>query len=127
MTKLKPGDRVDCRVRSAIIVSPYKGYDEERTFEVVATDSYGYYLFVPVYLSLKGSVIADANQCKLLGIDRKFLDEQIIYIQENLICRVHSKLDGMRCVRCTDFYVMASPNQDNDTFMCWSCRNNPYR
>jgi hypothetical protein len=126
MAKLKPGDRVDCRVKQAAIVSPYKDYDEIKTFEIIAADKYGYYLYVPVYLSLKGAVKADKSQCKHLGIDKRFLDENMVYIQENMICKISAVLDGMRCVKCREFYALAEANQDDGTLICWSCRNYPH-
>lgn len=127
MVRLKAGDRVDCRVKSNVIVSPYKEYDEVRTFEIVAVDKTGYYLFVPHYVILKNSTLADKYQCHNLGIDGRFLDEQIVYIQDNLIARISSKLDGMSCAICHEFHPMAESNQEDGTMICWSCRNNPYR
>jgi hypothetical protein len=127
MAKLKPGDRVDCRIREATIVSPYKDFDEIRTFEIVADDKYGYYLYVPLYIYLKGTVKADKHQCNRLEIDRKFLDADIVYIQENMICRVASILDGMNCSSCREFFAMAGPNQEDGTLICYACRFNPYR
>lgn len=127
MAKLKPGDRVDCRVKQATIVSPYKDYDEMRTFEIVAGDKHGYYLYVPSYIHIKNQVKADKYQCEHLGINKKFLGENIVYIQENLICRISSILDGMSCSKCGDFFQMAEPNQEDGTLICYACRFNPYR
>lgn len=127
MTRLKPGDRIDCRVKSATIVSPYKNYDEVRTFEIVSTDKYGYYLYVPHYYCLKGTVVANNYQCKTLGIDKKFLDENIIYVQDNMIALVHDKLDGLSCKICKEFFGYAASNQPDGTLICFSCRANPYR
>lgn len=127
MTRLKPGDRVDCRVKSATIVSPYKNYDEIKTFEIVAADGHGYYLYVPHYYFLKGSVVADEYRSKSLGIDKRFLNENIIFIQENMIATVQEKLDGMACKICHEFYSYAEPNQKDGTLICFSCRGNPYR
>lgn len=127
MTKLKPGDRVDCRVKASTIVSPYRSYDEVKTFEIVACDSHGYYLYVPHYYYLKGTVIADRYKCRNLGIDKKFLNETIIHIQENLIANVQAKMDGMACVVCKEFYPYAQANRGDGTLICYSCRQNPYR
>jgi hypothetical protein len=127
MAKLKPGDRVDCRVKQATIVSPYKDYDEMRTFEIVADDKYGYYLYVPSYMHIKGQVKADQYQCQHLGIHKKFLGENIVYIQGDLVCRINSILDGMNCSNCGDFFQMAGPNQPDGTLICYACRFNPYR
>jgi hypothetical protein len=127
MTKLKPGDRVDCRVKASTIVSPYKSYDEVKTFEIVAKDDRGYYLYVPHYYVLKGTVVADQYRCKNLGIDKKFLNENIVHIQENMIANVQSKLDGLVCVVCKEFFPYAEPNRGDGTLICYSCRQNPYR
>lgn len=127
MARLKPGDRVDCRVKQATIVSPYKDFDDIITFEIVAVDKYGYYLYVPPYVTLKKTSKADKYQCKHLGIDKRFLDVDIIFIQENLICRISSILDGLSCSNCGEFHQMASPNQPDGTLICYSCRFNPYR
>ena len=127
MTKLKPGDRVDCRVKASTIVSPYKNYDEIKTFEIVAKDDHGYYLYVPHYYSLKDTKVADSYKCKLLGIDKKFLNENIVYIQENLVCLVHDKMDGLSCKICREFYRYSEANQSDGTLICYSCRQNPYR
>lgn len=127
MVKLKPGDKVECKVKGIVIVSPYRSYDEIRTFEIVSTDIYGYYLFVPVYILIEGSIRADVYRCKQLYIDLKFLDENIAYIDENMVYQVSARLDGMTCSRCKEFCHMAAPNQFDDTMICWSCRNNRYR
>jgi hypothetical protein len=126
MTKLKPGDRVDCRVKSATIVSPYKDYDEVKTFEIVASDSYGYYLYVPHYYPLNGASVATLSQCRNLGINSKFLNENIIYVQENMITAVREKMDGMVCSICHEFYQYAEANQSDYTLICYSCKQNPY-
>lgn len=127
MTKLKPGDRVDCRVKASTIVSPYKSYDEIKTFEIVATDDHGFYLYVPHYYGLKGTSIADKYQCKALGIDQKFLNEEMIYVQGNMIAAVHETMDGIVCKICREFYQYATSNQSDGTLICYSCRQNPYR
>ena len=80
MTRLKPGDKVDCRVKSATIVGPYSTYEEVKTFEIVAHDCDEYYLYIPHYVVIKGTVIADEYRCKKLHIDRKFLNENIVSI-----------------------------------------------
>lgn len=127
MSRLKPGDRVDCRIKDSTIVHPYKSYDEIKTFEIIATDAQGYYLFVPIYLTIKGSVTADKYRCRHLNIDKKFIDEQMIYVPEGMIYQVSNIMDGMTCCKCGEFYAMAAPNQENGTLVCFSCRSNPYR
>lgn len=127
MTKLKPGDRVDCRVKASTIVSPYRSYDEVKTFEIVAIDSHGYWLYIPHYYVLKGTVVADRYRLKNLCIDKRFLGENIIQIQENMVAGVQAKMDGMACRICKEFFPYAEGNQSDGTLICFSCRQNPYR
>jgi hypothetical protein len=128
MARLKPGDRVDCRISLSAIISPYDpDYDEVKTFEIVSKDKSGYYLFIPRYILLKGTMAADKYLCKKLGIDKRFLDEQIIYLQEGMIYKIHSIMDGCVCTKCNDFYYQAQPNREDGTLICWSCRRDPYR
>jgi hypothetical protein len=127
MTKLKPNDKVDCRVKSYIIVSPYKDYDEIKTFQIIGTDAYGYYLYVPEYYVLKNTQRADRSQCRHLGIDYKFMDEQFIYISGDLIARVNTIFDGIMCRSCKEFFQMAEPTNEDGTLICYSCRQSPYR
>ncbi len=127
MGKLKKGDRVDCRIRHNTIVSPYEGeYDETITFDIVGLDSEGYYLYIPHYLFIKGSVALDKHACNLLGVSRKFLGEYAIYVSENMIYRINKRFDGIYCVRCGEFCYMAEPNQENGTLICWVCRAYPH-
>lgn len=127
MTKLKPGDRVNCRLKNAFIVSPYQGdYDEIHTFEIIGTDKFGYYLYVPSYFNLKGSTALDEYACSYLLINRKFIGEQTFYIQESMIAQIQSKMDGCYCVGCGEFYHMAQPNRVDNSLICWSCREYPF-
>lgn len=127
MTKLKPGDRVDCRVKASTIVSPYRSYDEIKTFEVVAIDSHGIWLYIPHYYVLKGTKVADQWTVKNLCIDKRFMGENIIQIQEGMVANVQARLDGIACKICKEFFPYAEGNQEDGTLICYSCRQNPYR
>lgn len=35
--------------------------------------------------------------------------------------------DGSKCKICTDWFQYAEPNQEDGTFICRSCKLNPYR
>lgn len=127
MPRLNVGDTICCKIKSAVIVSPYKTYDEIKSFVIVATSEHGYYLFIPHYYYLNNCVVADKYRCKSLDIELRYLDENIIYIQENLVVSVESKKDGMTCKICKEFYPYAVANQEDDTLICYSCYQNPYR
>jgi hypothetical protein len=128
MTKLKPGDRVNCKIKADSIVSPYAGdYDETRTFEIIGKDQYGYYLYVPIYMYLKDAAPIDQDACDFLQINEKYIGEQIVYIAESMICKITSKIDGCSCSRCKEFFHMAEPNQPDGSMICWQCRKYRFR
>lgn len=127
MTKLKAGDRVNCRIKNGLIVSPYQGdYDEVHSFEIIGVDQFGYYLYIPSYFRLRDSVIIDDYACILLQINKKFVGEEIVYIQEGMIAQIQYRVDGCYCVKCGEFYHMAQPNQADNSLICWSCRHYPH-
>lgn len=126
MVRLKPGDRVEVRLKSNTIVSSHKEYDELQIFEIIATDDTGYYLYIPHHTYVVGEAVLDASKTRHLGVDWRFYDEKFFYISENMINGIKSEIDGMTCVRCKDFYKMAAANQPDGTLICWSCRKYPF-
>src|ERR1700690_2355166 len=126
MAHFKPGDRIDCKIKDNVIVTPYSDYDEIWTFEILATATYGYYIFVPQYRYIKHSLIINAYRCKQYDIASRFLNEQMTHITDTLIYQVRQKLDGMMCSKCGEFFLMGAPNQPDGTLLCYSCKRNPY-
>lgn len=128
MARLKIGDRIICRLREKTVVNPYTSdYDEVASFDIIAIDNLGYYLYIPPYTFIKGSVRADSFLLKQLSLTKKYLGDDILYIREGFVYKVKSEVDGCTCDKCKDFFYQAAPNQDNGTFLCWECRQNPYR
>ena len=127
MPELQVGDTISCRIKSAMIVSPYRAYDDVKSFVIVAVDEHGYYLFVPHYYLLKDSFVADRYKIKLLGIEQRYLDEDIVYIQENMVASIEAQMSGINCRICREHFPYASANQEDGTMVCFSCRSNPYR
>jgi hypothetical protein len=126
MARFKPGDKIDCLVKEGVIMK-LDDYDTILTFEVLAIGEYGYYVFVPQYYSIKNTVIINPARCTRYGISLRFLWEQMTHVTENLVYRLNREMDGMCCAKCGDFVLMAGPNRENGTMICYGCRSNPYR
>jgi hypothetical protein len=126
MASLKPGDRINCRIKEGVVVSAYRGYDEIRTFEILAPGDYGWHIYVPQYICIRNSMTVDIGHCKRLGVDPRFLGEQMAHVSESMICDVIQRLDGMACTICKTFCAYAASNQEDSTFICFTCRQNPY-
>src|SRR5271167_1608521 len=99
MVRLRAGDRIKCRVSAGTIVSPYSDFDEIRTFEVLAVDEDGCYLYVPHYLFLKGAYLIDPSRARKLKIESRFHHELMTYIANGMVAGVESHMDGERCSR----------------------------
>lgn len=123
--ELKPGDKVNVRLKDRKFVSAYSESDEELTFEIVAVDDKGYFVYVPEYLNLSGSILVNSYNIKSLKINKKFLNSSIIYISSHKVAKVAARLDGCICCKCEEFFNYAVPNQSNGTLICYSCRNYP--
>lgn len=126
MSRLKIGDRIDCRIKSQLIVSPYADYDEVRTFEVIGITSRGYYLYVPPNVYLKDAIRIDEYNFDDLGVHPRFIEDETIFVPDKMIYKVSARLDGCHCDQCDEFYSYAEPNQPNGTLICFSCRNYPF-
>jgi hypothetical protein len=128
MTRLKPGDRVEVKLRAGGAVSPYSGdFDEIKIFEIVSLDSHGYYLYIPNYIAIKNTINVDARECRALRIDLRYLGENILYVSDSVIYKVSFVLDGMMCLNCQEFCQYAQSNQEDGSFICYQCRFNPWR
>jgi hypothetical protein len=127
MTQLKPGDEVVCRIKDYKIVSSKSECDKEETFEIIAVDDGGYFVYVPVRYALHNTIEISTPRLKLLRIDKKYLGEQSYYITQEEIVRIKSVLDGCSCARCGEFFPMAQPNQADGSMRCFLCRTYKYR
>lgn len=123
MAKLKPGDEVLCRTNKSLIVSnECLEYDQERIFEIIATDSRGYFLYVPEYYNLDGASEITAQNIRVLGILSKYVGGKFIYVDASYISKIRKIIDGCLCAVCGEFYQYAESNQEDGTFKCWLCR-----
>jgi hypothetical protein len=91
------------------LVSYNDQIDPSGSFELTDSDYQGYdsdYRFV-------------ANLPKYNGKRSQWVDAERIYPM--------AKYDGYNCAKCNDYARMAAPNQKDGTFICYSCRSNPWR
>jgi hypothetical protein len=122
-----PGDTVLCHLKGSTIVATYDpDYDTKRIFDVVALYNEGYLLYVPIDIVIDGSVYITAANCSKYNTHKRFIDSAAVHVSDFKIVRVCSTIDGMCCIKCEQFYSMSSPNQEDGTLLCWSCRMYPH-
>jgi len=71
-------------------------------------------------------LMVNQTRCKALNIDPKFLDEEMVYIKENIVASVVTRQDGLQCKICKEFFPYSVANQEDGCLVCYSCRQNPY-
>ncbi len=79
--------------------------------------------YVPHYLTIKSSFKLNRYQQDGFEFDTKFVGEQGIFIDDEEVIRHLPALPGEVCSNCKILIQYAS----GTPYMCWSCRENPYR
>lgn len=124
MATLTLGDSVVCRLRDNAIISVYENEaDEEIIFDIIAVYDDSYIIYIPSDRYIVDSIYITKSNYKLFNLEKKFIDCYVCRITEHKVFRVHSKLDGMACCKCKQFYQMAVATQDDNTLICWNCKN----
>jgi len=126
MSRLKVGDTILVLLKGGKLVNPYSDFEEKVKLDIIGVDGDLYYCYLPQNFVCKESFICQSFDVKILKVNKKYIGDQILAVKESMIFNVVSVLDGMICLRCQEFVAKAQPNCNND-FICWSCRNNPYR
>ena len=129
--RFRIGDKVYCKIRGNSIISVQSDpYDVKLVFEIIGRDETNgkYVILIPKYLSIKNSWNVIEEHLRKMHISSSYLDHKALGITEDKILRIAaSKLDGMFCCHCEEFFPMAEPNQADGTLKCSSCRSNPWR
>lgn len=132
--KYQIGDKIYCKIRgNTIISSSDNNYDIQLAFDIIGIDNKNskYIVLVPKHFNIKNCWRVTEEHVENFGVDPNYLDKKAIFIYEDKIdkpnIKATSKVDGMACSRCKDFLFMAGPNQEDGSFKCFSCRENPYR
>jgi hypothetical protein len=121
---ISPGDTVVCRIRNGIIIDTRdEEWENEAIFDIICIYGDGYLIYVPAGICLKDQITLTKENFIKFNADKKFIGSEIYYITDYRIVKVHSKIDGICCNKCGEFYRYAASNQDDGTFTCWSCRN----
>lgn len=127
MAQCGPGDQIVCKIKNNTIVSALSGdWDESRVFEIISNYEEGYIIYIPHLFVLKDSVQLTADNYKKFNADKKFIDSSVYYITDYGIAKIYKKADGMRCIKCSEFYEYAEANQSDGTLVCWNCRKYPF-
>ena len=129
--RFRKGDKVYCKIRGNSIVSANADdYDAKLSFEIIGKDDSNskYVILIPKYFSVKNSWNVVEEHLGRLNINSSHLDQKAISIPGDRILRIsEAGVDGMECLRCKEFFSMAEPNQLDGSFICYSCRLDPWR
>lgn len=131
-TPITYGDKVYCKIRGNTIVPVNtKKYDVKLEFEIIgySFEDGNYILYVPRYYDIRNSWRIKEEYLDDFLIQKKFKSKKAVAVTQDKIVRAITKTnqDGMFCAKCGKFCHLAEANQDGGSFICYSCRNNPYQ
>ena len=128
-TDLRAGDLIYCAVKDDEIQTNYEGKGVRKiVFEVLTKYDEGYIIYVPSSLFLKLSETLTVEKCRKYDLDKKFVGSLFHFISPYKILSIHSRIDGMSCIRCNEFSHMVEANQpDGKSFKCFLCRTYRFR
>jgi len=131
MYMIIPGDRIRCKVSENRIVSNSNpNYEFLKEFEVLYTDledpeNCGYYVYVPSFYNLLFVTKINQGLISNRKINPRFLDCYYTFIRDYHIFDIQYKNDGSICDNCKEWFQYAQ--KVNNKFICYSCKQNPYR
>ncbi len=127
--ELKIGDKVSCKFKEAnLTLADAKDYDQIETLQIIGNKrDEDFYLYVPHYILIKPTIKLDRYSIKNFNINEKYIGDEILTIQQSNIYKIQYSADGMECLNCKEYCEYAQCNSYYGKFICWSCRQNPYR
>lgn len=124
------GEKIFCKIHeSTIVCSTSEAYEAQLIFEIIGIgeNTSKYLILIPTYYNIRGCWRIKEEHLEKFNINPNWLDHRALVVSEERVCHAANKGDGMSCARCKEFCPMAESNQTNGSFICFSCRNNPYR
>lgn len=121
-----PGDTVSCKFSSTRLTNAISSdFDEILSFDVIAKDDKGYYLYIPHYVLLRETSIISKSIADNLKILSRFIGENFLYVTFHNVVSVRKGIEGATCMKCDEFFPYAESNPDGKT-ICFVCRKYRY-
>lgn len=84
--------------------------------------------YVPPYQIMKHSFKLTIGHQKHYKFDNKFLNEFATFItSQTKIIKHMPTMGGETCDHCKIFFEYAEPNDENRGFLCYQCKQDPWR
>lgn len=131
----KPGDMVQVRIKDKQILNLNSKEGNLISVKLLAIElrySKEYLVLLDVYQSYNIDIEdwSDSTGYDVIPDLSPYDKKDVCWVDQSLIStqmHINSSVDGCSCSKCNDFARMASPNQDDGTFICYGCRSNPWR
>lgn len=135
VTDFRIDDIVICKLVDGSPVSRSDSeYDCKMSFKIIGQketqfSAHEFVLYVPDYQigDVRPNGRVSRKVMKEYDVDPRFDGDNMLYVRKSQIVNVESRLNGCRCCHCQEIFDMAEPNQEDDTFRCRACTENPYR
>lgn len=80
--------------------------------------------YVPQYMTIRSSFTLGRRHQESFGFPSKFIGEQGIFADDNQVVKHMPGLPGEVCSKCKMLIQYATCSA---SYLCWTCRDNPYR
>lgn len=126
---MRPGDELIISVNEGTAEKPYEIELKVQIIGMGNGDNDADILcYVPVYQSSKRTFMLNRLHQRYYDFDPKFMGEQGIFIDRRFDIVKHMPVpDGTICDQCGEFFEYAERDEDSDAFLCWQCKQDPYR
>jgi len=123
----KVGDTLMIMADSYGNITDRDGMRKTFRLDVIAKTKHGYAVYVPKHILIPHAQKLTKAMKKKFGADECYIDCDIVVVGPDSISDIIVRTDGKNCTHCSKFYQYAAANQIDGTFICYSCRESPYR
>lgn len=126
------GDTVICKATydGKLLAADAADFETIASFYIICDFDNIYLTLIPPDLYLANSFVITARDCKEFKLHSKFVGSAVHYIRPEHIVSIKTRLTGLFCIKCNEYYDMAEANYFDENgkgvLICWRCRTYPH-
>ena len=113
--------------KDCYITDDQSSYNTPVRLQVISRRKTASVCYVPTYINVTNKKKLNAGLRQQLELEKKWLNSYIVVIADSDIIEIIKQDSGATCSNCKLFCRYAEPNQPDNTFICYQCKESPYR